>query len=137
MLFNTHRGRILLGIITLIIAGYYLDQHPKPPATIKKECGTIQLRKVVTESRYNGSTETYYDAEIPTIIVKFPTKQEKIEIGIDVYDKLRLRGTYCRYNIIKSETPSLVVLFTILFCGSLLWIVCQIISGILSFDLLD
>ena len=122
--------RILCVVIIFIFASYTDSTfYPGPHWHIKTECGTVQLRKIVRESRYNGGSEIYEDVDIPTILVKFPTGEEKLEIGIDAYEKLKLKSVYYRSTVVDNELPTLhkILNFLCLVCS--VWFIVEVISG--------
>jgi len=122
--------RILVAVLIFIFASFADSTfYPGPHFHIKTECGTVQLRKIVRESRYNGGSEIYEDVEIPTILVKFPTGEEKLEIGIDAYEKLKLKSSYCRSTTIDNESPTSHKILTFLCLVCFVWFVIEVILG--------
>jgi len=126
--------RILTTILIFIFASYTNSVlYPGPHWHIKTECGTVQLRKIVRESRYDAALEGYQDEEIPTILVKFPSGEEKLEIGIDAYEKLKLKSNYYRSTVVDNETPTLYKILNWLGLICFLWFIVELIHGFIKF----
>lgn len=121
--------RILTAVLIFIFASFTDSTfYPGPHFHIKRECGTVQLRKIITETRADGS-DTPQEVDIPTIFVKFPTGEEQLEVGIDVYEKLKLKSSYYRYSTVENELPTLHRILNMLCLICTVWFIIEVIRG--------